>query len=85
MGVHSAGGTEEKVNVERIERRTEDPSSEAWLEYYRDAKARRRSRPREQRTRTRLKRWRNRQRSLIVAGFLGVGAVVGIFWLLLVH
>jgi hypothetical protein len=73
------------VNLERTERRTEDPSSERWLEYYRDAKARRRSRPLELRTRTRLKRWRNRQRSLVVAGFLGIVGVVGVFYLLLVR
>ncbi|MDB4981072.1 MAG: hypothetical protein JWM82_1824 [Myxococcales bacterium] len=71
--------------VERLQKRAEDPSSEAWLEYYRDAKVRRRSRPHAQRTRTRLKRWRNRQRSLVVVGFLAVGAVVGLFYLLLVR
>jgi hypothetical protein len=73
------------VNLERTNPRTEDPSSEAWLEYYREAKARRRSRPRELRTRTRLKRWRNRQRSLVAAGFLAVGVVVGVFYFLLVR
>ncbi len=71
--------------VERLQKRAEDPSSEAWLDYYRDAKVRRRSRPREQRTRTRLKQWRNRQRSLMVSGFLGIGVVVGLFYLLLVR
>jgi hypothetical protein len=71
--------------LEHIEPRTEDPSSERWLEYYREAKARRRARPRAQRTRTRLKRWRNRQRTLLAAGLLAVGAVVGTFYVLLVR
>jgi hypothetical protein len=73
------------VNLERTKTRPEDPSSERWLEYYREAKVRRRSRPPAMRTRTRLKRWRNRQRTLVAGGFLAVGVVVGLFYAFLVR
>ena len=73
------------MNLERTNTRPEDPSSERWLEYYREAKARRRSRPRAMRTRTRLKRWRNRQRTLVAGGFLAVGVVVALFYAFLVR
>ncbi|HVZ72573.1 MAG TPA: hypothetical protein VHJ20_09380 [Polyangia bacterium] len=58
----------------------EDPSSERWLQYYSEAKARRRARPRAERTRVRLKRWRNRQRALLVGGFVTIGLLSAIFY-----
>jgi hypothetical protein len=61
----------------------EDPSSEKWLAYYREARVRRRSRPREERHRIKIKRWRNRQRALVVSGFLTIGALCAIFYVVL--
>jgi hypothetical protein len=71
------------VNVEPAQTRTEDPSSERWLEYYRDAKARRRARGPQDRTRVKLKRWRNRQRAFMVGGFVALGVLVVVFYAVL--
>jgi hypothetical protein len=71
------------VSVERQVERPEDPSSERWLQYYKEARVRRRARGPEIRSRTRLRRWRNRQRTLIISGFLTVGVLFGVFYALL--
>jgi hypothetical protein len=71
------------VNVQTRKSAGEDPSSERWLEYYREAKVRRRSRPREERHHRRVKAWRNRQRALVVGGFLTIGALVAVFSMVL--
>jgi hypothetical protein len=71
------------VNAEPAQTRPEDPSSERWLQYYRDARARRRARGPHERTRVRLRRWRNRQRAFIAAAFLAVGVLVVVFYTVL--
>jgi hypothetical protein len=63
----------------------EDPSSERWLEYYRDARRRRRARGPERRTRAQLRKYRNRQIMMLVSGFLTVGVLVTIFYFVLEH
>ena len=63
----------------------EDPSSERWIEYYREARARRRARGPEMRTRVKLRRYRNRQRAMMLAGFLVVGALAAFCYALLNH
>ena len=65
------------------ETRAEDPSSERWLEYYRDARARRRARGPQDRTRVQLRRYRNRQRTMLFSGFVVVGVLVAIFYFVL--
>ena len=63
----------------------EDPSSERWMQYYRDARARRRARGPELRSRVKLRRYRNRQRALIICGFLAVGVLAAICYAVLIH
>jgi hypothetical protein len=67
------------------ETRGEDPSSERWTQYYREARARRRARGPEVRTRVKLRRYRNRQRAMIISGFLTVGALAAIFYAVLMN
>jgi hypothetical protein len=71
------------VNARRIETPPEDPSSDRWLEYYREAKVRRRALGPRMRTRARLKRWRNRQRAFVVGGFAAIAVLSAIFYALL--
>jgi hypothetical protein len=71
------------LNLENGEVRAEDPSSERWLEYYREAKVRRRARGPALRTRVQLRRYRARQRILIVCGFTSVGILLAIFYFVL--
>jgi hypothetical protein len=61
----------------------EDPSSERWLEYYRDARRRRRARGPERRTRAQLRKYRNRQLTKLIGGFVTVGVLVAIFYFVL--
>ena len=63
----------------------EDPSSERWVQYYREAPARRRARGPELRTRAKLRKYRNRQRAMIISGFLTVGALAAIFYAVLIR
>jgi hypothetical protein len=63
----------------------EDPTSDRWLAYYRDARARRRARGPEMRTRVKLRKYRNRQRALVVSGFLVVGVLISICYVVLTH
>jgi hypothetical protein len=63
----------------------EDPTSDRWLTYYRDARARRRARGPEMRTRVKLRKYRNRQRALVVSGFLVVGVLISICYVVLTH
>ena len=63
------------MSMEHGEIRGEDPSSERWIQYYREARVRRRARGPELRTRVKLRTYRNRQRAMIVSGFLTVGVV----------
>ena len=65
--------------------RGEDPSSERWMQYYQNARARRRTRGPELRSRVKLRRYRNRQRAMIISGFLTVGALAAIFYAVLVR
>jgi hypothetical protein len=73
-----------RMNIEP-DIRGEDPSSERWIQYYHDARVRRRARGPELRTRVKLRRYRNRQRAMIISGFLAVGAVAAIFYAVLIH
>jgi hypothetical protein len=73
------------VQLNRVDTNPEDPSSEKWLQYYREAKVRRRARSPQNRTRAQLKRWRNRERALILGGFVVVGVVVAVCYSLLVR
>jgi hypothetical protein len=63
----------------------EDPSSERWVRYYQDARARRRARGPELRTRVKLRKYRNRQTVMMVIGFLAVGVAAAVYYVLLVH
>ena len=73
------------MSFEPSEFRAEDPSSERWVAYYREARARRRARGPELRTRVKLRKYRNRQRAMVISGFLTVGALAAIFYAVLVH
>jgi hypothetical protein len=67
-----------------VERQVEKPeSSERWLQYYKEAKARRRAQGPAVRTRTLHRQWRNRQRTLIIGGFMTVGVLFAVFYALL--
>jgi hypothetical protein len=63
----------------------EDPTSERWMAYYREARARRRARGPELRTRVKLRKYRNRQRALVVSGFLVVGVLASICYVVLMR
>ena len=63
----------------------EDPSSERWMQYYQDARARRRARGPELLSRVKLRRYRNRQRALILTGFLTVGVLAAICYAVLIR
>ena len=65
--------------------RGEDPASERWTAYYREARARRRARGPELRTRVKLRKYRNRQLAMMISGFLAVGAVAFICYAVLMH
>jgi hypothetical protein len=67
------------------ELRGEDPSSERWLEYYKDARARRRARGPQKRTREALRQYRRRQTIALAIGFVAVGVLVAIFYAVLEH
>jgi hypothetical protein len=73
------------MNVDAREIRGEDPASDRWVEYYREARARRRARGPELRTRVKVRRYRNRQRAKVVSGFLAVGFLATIFYVVLAH
>jgi hypothetical protein len=61
----------------------EDPSSERWLQYYKDARVRRRARPHEKSRREQVKRYHRRQLMALVSGFAALGVLVSIFYLVL--
>ena len=63
----------------------EDPSSEKWIEYYREARVRRRARGPELRTRVKLRKYRNRQLAMMISGFVTVAVVAAIFYAVLVR
>lgn len=73
------------VNAEtgRGRRRGEDPSSERWIAYYKDARRRRRARGPQERTRAKLKRLRNRQLFGMLSGVFVVGMLATAFYLIL--
>ena len=73
------------MSMEQGETRGEDPSSERWIQYYREARARRRARGPELRTSVKRRRYRNRQRAMIISGFLTVGALAAIFYAVLMN
>ncbi|HEV3031314.1 MAG TPA: hypothetical protein VG319_06705 [Polyangia bacterium] len=73
------------MSIDQGELRGEDPSSERWNQYYREARARRRARGPEVRTRVKIRRHRNRQRAMIISGFLTVGALAAIFYAVLMN
>jgi hypothetical protein len=61
----------------------EDPSSERWMQYYREARRRRRALGPRERTRSKLKQVRNRQLVHMSAGFLVAGALAFVFYIVL--
>jgi hypothetical protein len=63
----------------------EDPGSERWVEYYSEARKRRRARGPELRTRVKLRKHRQRQIAMMVSGFLTVGAIALACYVALVH
>jgi hypothetical protein len=63
----------------------EDPSSERWVEYYSEARKRRRARGPEVRTRVKLRRIRQRQIALMLSGFLTVGVLALVCYAVLIH
>ena len=71
------------VNVEPGRLKPEDPSSERWLQYYREARRRRRALGPSERTRAKLKQYRNRQTVHMIAGFFVVGVLASIFYFVL--
>jgi len=72
------------VNAEPIQHtRPEDPSSERWLAYYREARVRRRARGREESTRVRRRRWRNRQLAFAAGGMFLVCVLFSICYVIL--
>jgi hypothetical protein len=73
------------LDLETGEIRAEDPSSERWLQYYKDARARRRARGPERRTREQLKKYRRRQTIALFTGIFGVGVLATIFYFVLEH
>jgi hypothetical protein len=73
------------MNVDAREIRGEDPASDRWVEYYREARVRRRARGPELRTRVKVRKFRNRQRAKVVSGFLAVAFLATIFYFVLDH
>lgn len=71
------------MNVEPIQIRPEDPASERWMQYYKEARARRRARGPEESTRERARRLRNRQRAYAGIGFFVVGVLFSICYVVL--
>jgi len=63
----------------------EDPASDKWLAYYREARKRRRARGPELRTRVKLKKYRQRQIALMVGGFAAVGVIATICYAVLLR
>ena len=74
-----------RMHLEPGEIRAEDPSSERWIQYYREARVRRRARGPELRTSVKRRKYRNRQRAMIISGFLTVGALAALFYVVLVR
>jgi hypothetical protein len=68
------------MSIGQSEVRGEDPASERWVQYYSDARARRRARGPELRTREKIRRYRNRQSAMMFAGFLAVGVAIAIYY-----
>ena len=73
------------MSVETVHTRPEDPSSERWLEYYREARKRRHARGPQESTRLRRRRWRNRQLGLALGGLSVLGALLAVFYAVLQH
>jgi hypothetical protein len=73
------------MSTEQGEVHGEDPASERWVQYYQDARVRRRARGPEVRTRVRLRKHRNRQLAMMISGFFTVGIVAAIFYAVLVR
>jgi hypothetical protein len=62
------------MTIEHGQVRGEDPSSERWIQYYQEARERRRARGPELRTRVKLRKYQRRQLVLMICGFSLVGA-----------
>jgi hypothetical protein len=77
------GGTEDFVSLETNDARPIHPTSERWLQYYKEARVRRRARGPEVRTSVLRRRWRNRQRTMLVSGVFIVSALVSVFYFVL--
>ena len=71
------------MSPETSEAQSVDPSSERWLEYYKEARARRRARSPEMRTSAQRRRWRNRQRTMLACAVLSVGLLTTLFYVVL--
>jgi hypothetical protein len=73
------------MSMEHGEIHGEDPASERWVQYYQDARERRRARGPEVRTSVKRRRYRNRQIAMMISGFFTVGVVAAIFYAVLVR
>jgi hypothetical protein len=73
------------MSTEHGEARGEDPSSEKWIQYYREARVRRRARGPELRTRVKLRKYRQRQLAMMISGFVTVGVAAAIFYAVLIR
>jgi hypothetical protein len=73
------------MSIQQGDARGEDPSSERWIQYYQEARKRRRARGPEVRTRVKLRRHRQRQLAMMISGFITVGALALICYAVLIH
>jgi hypothetical protein len=71
------------VNAEPGRLSSEDPSSDRWLQYYREARRRRRALGPRERTRAKIRHIRNVQRARMAAGFAVVAVLAAIFYVIL--
>jgi hypothetical protein len=61
-----------------------DVLSDRWLTYYEDARQRRRRQDPRGRTSRAFRQWRRRQRTLLVVGCATLGALIAIFYAILI-
>jgi hypothetical protein len=73
------------MSIEPGASKGEDPSSERWIQYYQEARARRRARGPELRTRVKLRKYRKRQLAMMISGFVTAGAIALICYIVLMH
>lgn len=71
------------LNAETGRARGEDPSSERWLQYYKEARRRRRALGPREHTRFKIRRMRQQQLAKMTSGFMVVAVLSAVFYFVL--